>query len=225
MKKMIYHGSDKIIEKPVWGFGKTYNDYGLGFYCTQNLDMAKEWSVNYNRDGYVNCYEVDFSDLQILNLNGNEYGILHWLTVLLENREFDVSSILANEAKTYLLQQFAVDYHKADVIIGYRADDSYFSFAQDFLNGTISYRQLAEAMHLGKLGWQVVLKSSAAFEKIRFLEAIPVSAKEWFVRREMRDKNARREYLDVAKNHRLKDDIYITKILDEEMKADDLRLR
>lgn len=46
MKKILYHGSEKIIEKPVYGFGKAYNDYGLGFYCTEELDMAKEWGVS-----------------------------------------------------------------------------------------------------------------------------------------------------------------------------------
>ena len=44
--------------------------------------------------------------------------------------------------------------------IGYRADDSYFSFASDFINGAISYRQLCNAMCLGKLGQQFVLKSN-----------------------------------------------------------------
>ncbi len=43
MVRKIYHGSKDIIEKPVFGYGKTYNDYGLGFYCTDSLDMAKEW--------------------------------------------------------------------------------------------------------------------------------------------------------------------------------------
>ena len=39
--KMIYHGSDHIIEHPEFGYGKTYNDYGTGFYCTENPNMAK----------------------------------------------------------------------------------------------------------------------------------------------------------------------------------------
>ena len=83
---------------------------------------------------------------------------------MLENREFDVPSGLALEAKEYLLSNFKVDYENYDAIIGYRADDSYFSFAQDFINGTISYRQLNSAMHLGKLGLQFVLKSNPAFK-------------------------------------------------------------
>ena len=45
MKKDLYHGSEKILKRPVFGFGKTENDYGCGFYCTEIEDMAKEWST------------------------------------------------------------------------------------------------------------------------------------------------------------------------------------
>lgn len=45
MEKIIYHRSDHIIERPKFGYGKTYNDYGVGFYCTENSSMAKEWGV------------------------------------------------------------------------------------------------------------------------------------------------------------------------------------
>ena len=55
----------------------------------------------------------------------------------------------------HLSQEFAIDYHSYDIIKGYRADDSYFSFAQDFLNGTISVSQLSDAMKLGDLGVSV----------------------------------------------------------------------
>lgn len=43
-KLIIYHGSPEIIEKPVFGKGKPYNDYGMGFYCTEHLELAKEWA-------------------------------------------------------------------------------------------------------------------------------------------------------------------------------------
>ncbi len=156
MIKELYHGSTNIIEKPLFGYGKAYNDYGLGFYCTESLEMAKEWGVGKDQDGYANCYEIECGGLRILELNAPEYCILHWLTVLLQNREFDVPSGLALEAKEYLLANFSVDHESYDAIIGYRADDSYFSFAQDFINGTISYRQLNNAMYLDKLGQQFV---------------------------------------------------------------------
>ena len=223
--KIIYHGSKDIIEKPKFGKGKPYNDYGLGFYCTENLALAKEWAVDIGRDGYANIYEIDDSRLSVLNLNDEQYTILHWLAILLENRHFDSPSSLSHEAKEYILNNFSVDYKSYDVIIGYRADDSYFSFAQDFLNGTISYRQLNNAMHLGNLGQQFVLKSKKAFDLISFIGYENASFNEWYSRKENRDKAARRDYFDTEKNKRLRGDIYITQIIDEEMNSNDSRLR
>lgn len=224
MVKKLYHGSCDIIEKPKYGYGKRYNDYGLGFYCTDSLEMAKEWGVSSEKNGYANCYELEYEGLTLLNLNGPEYCILHWLAVLLENREFDVPSGLALEAKEYILENFAVNYKNYDVMIGYRADDSYFSFAQDFINGTISYRQLNNAMHLGKLGQQIVLKSKQAFEQIQFVGYEVAESGEWYARKMNRDKSARRQYFSVERNRRQRGDIYITNILDEELKPDDPRL-
>lgn len=224
MLKKIYHGSEKIIQKPQYGFGKKYNDYGLGFYCTEHIDMAKEWGVSLDKNGYANCYELECDGLKILDLLDGKYCILHWLAILLENRKFDIPSALALDAKEYLLKNFSVDYDKYDVIIGYRADDSYFSFAQDFLNGTISYRQLNRAMYLGKLGQQFVLKSKEAFEHIQYLGHELAESNEWYAKKMLRDRDARREYLDVERNKRERGDIYIVQIMDGEMKADDLRI-
>ena len=225
MIRQLSHGSPSIIEKPQFGYGKVYNDYGLGFYCTDSLEMAKEWGVAQNRNGYANRYELDCEGLKILDLNGPSFNILHWLAVLLENREFDVPSGLALEAKEYILNTFRVDYQSQDAIIGYRADDSYFSFAQDFINGTISYRQLNNAMHLGKLGQQFVLKSKQAFDRIQFLGYEVADHDEWYAKKMLRDRSARREYFSVERNKRQRGDLYITQILDEEMKPDDERLR
>ena len=111
MIKKLYHGSDHIIEHPVFGAGKTYNDYGLGFYCTDTLEMAKEWGVSRDKSGYANCYELETDGLSILDLNDDSYCILHWLTILLKNREFDIPSSLALEAKEYLLKSVEEDYY------------------------------------------------------------------------------------------------------------------
>lgn len=225
MKKKLYHGSSNIIEKPIFGYGKVYNDYGIGFYCTDVPEMAKEWGVGKDRDGYCNCYELELDGLQILDLNANEYCILNWLAVLLQNREFDIPSGLALESKEYLLSHFNVAYETYDMIIGYRADDSYFSFAQDFINGTISYRQLNNAMHLGKLGQQYVLKSKKAFERIKFIRSEIADSKEWYAKKMIRDKTARREYFDEERTRRQRGDLYIMQIMDEEMMQGDSRLR
>ena len=49
----LYHGSIKIVSNPQFGIGKETNDYGRGFYCTQQIELAKEWSCQTIQDGYV----------------------------------------------------------------------------------------------------------------------------------------------------------------------------
>ncbi len=221
----LYHGSDHIVEAPTYGFGKPYNDYGLGFYCTQHPDMAGEWAVGFDHDGFVNEYDFDTNGLKIVDLDAPEFTTLHWLAVLLANRWFDVRAPIANEAREYLLANFSVDLSKADVVEGYRADDSYFTFAQDFINGTISYRQLGNAMRLGELGRQVVVKSERAFSRLQFLDAQEAPRSVWLPRRERRDREAREQYFDHERNARKKGDLFITQIIDEEMGPNDDRLR
>ena len=94
----IYHGSVDVIEHPVFGAGKLYNDYGRGFYCTEHVELAKEWACSTGRDGYANHYQLDMTGLSVLNLNGPEYNILNWLTVLLENRKFNVADGMPQRA-------------------------------------------------------------------------------------------------------------------------------
>jgi len=225
MIRKLYHGSSHIIQTPTFGYGKSYNDYGLGFYCTDSLEMAKEWGASLHKNGYANCYELECDGLRILHLNDPAFCILHWLAVLLKNREFDVPSGLALEAKEYILANFSVDHESFDAIIGYRADDSYFSFAQDFINGTISYRQLNNAMHLGKLGEQFVLKSKEAFDRISFIGYEVAESREWYSRKMLRDQAARREYFSVERSRRQRGDLYIMQIIDEGMQSNDPRLR
>jgi len=70
-----------------------------------------------------------------------------------------------------------------------------------------------------------VLKSKKSFEKIRFIGYEVAESKEWFSKKELRDKSARREYFDVERNKRQRGDIYITQIMDEEVRENDARLR
>ena len=223
MKKDLYHGSALILKKPIFGFGKTENDYGRGFYCTEIEDMAKEWSTGEDHDGFANHYVLETDGLSVFDFNSPEMTILHWLAVLLKNRTFPITSSLAQEAKDYLIKSFLIDSAECDVMYGYRADDSYFSFAQDFLNGTISLEKLNEAMHLGKYGMQYVLKSKRAFDRLEFVDAVPALRHPWFVRKTARDETANRIYLDSRKK-RIAGQLYITEILDKTIGPKDERL-
>lgn len=221
----IYHGSENIIEKPIFGAGKPYNDYGLGFYCTEDIALASEWAVDSSRDGFVNCYSINLNGLNVIDLNSGEYTILHWLCILINNRRFDLDTPLLKEAFHFLNENYYVDTKDADVIKGYRADDSYFAFAQDFLGGQISLSQLSVALKLGKLGKQIMIKSERAFDRLEFIEFIPVRAEEWYAKKKTRDDKARLEYRKMNRRDYVPGELYMTRILDEGVKPDDPRLQ
>ena len=221
---ILYHGSPEIVRKPEYGKGKPYNDYGRGFYCTENLDLAREWACGENTDGFVNRYEIDPAELEILRLSSGDYTILHWLALLMKSRRIRISGPIMRQGMEWLTAHFLPEIDRFDAIIGYRADDSYFSFARAFVNNEISLRQLSYAMKLGELGEQFVLKSEKAFSAIRFISSEEVSNATYFPRRKQRDDAARaafREELD-------RDDLnglFIRDIIRERILPDDPRLR
>lgn len=224
MSKILYHGSENIIEKPEFGKGARNNDYGKGFYCTENIELAKEWACAKQNNGYANIYEFDMAGLEVLNLNSSEYNILNWLAILADNRTYWQNGSIAEQAKKYIKDNFLPDISGYDVIIGYRADDSYFSFAQDFVAGVISLQKLSEAMRLGKLGEQIVLKSQKAFEQIKFIGYEDVDAGEYFNKKREREREARQEYRRSKTVTANVNDLFILDIMREEIKNGDARL-
>ena len=221
-KITLFHGSEKIVETPVFGEGKKNNDFGLGFYCTESESLAKEWAVSSLRDGFSNRYTLDTEYLNILNLNSSEYTILNWIAVLVEHRLFSIKTPVAHRAKRYLIDNFGINTNAYDLVTGYRADDSYFDYAESFLNNGISVEQLARAMRLGKLGEQVVLKSKFAFSRIQF-EGFDVAEKEeFYVLRKARDDEANQHYFGMLEEE--SDGLYIQDIIRGGITNDDPRI-
>lgn len=221
----IYHGSVVPCPKPIYGHGKKYNDYGQGFYCTENIELAKEWACANGSDGYANKYLLNTEGLSVLYLNHRDYHILNWLSILLDNRTFNISKGIASRAKEYLLREFLPDYKNYDIIIGYRADDSYFSYASDFVNNTLSLENLRSAMKLGKLGEQVVIISEKAFNALTFVESIPASGQEYHKKYATRDTTAREDYKNLRDNSLAEEGIYVMDIIRGKWQNDDTRLQ
>lgn len=186
--------------------------------------MAAEWACKTPAGGYVNRYELDAEGFDILRLTDPSFHILNWLAVLLENRIFPLANPLPREARQYILETFLPDYKNRDVIIGYRADDSYFSFARAFLNNTISLSQLSSAMRLGRLGEQVVIRSREAFSRIAYSGSEFVQGTIWYPRRIARDTAARDAFRDLSAGVKASDAVYMLDILRENWRNDDERL-
>ena len=218
----IFHGSEQVVEVPTFGLGRQNNDFGLGFYCTESEDLAKEWAVSSLRNGFANRYTLDTEYLNVLNLNSPNYTILNWIAVLVEHRLFSIKTPVARRAKRYLIDNFGVNVNAYDLITGYRADDSYFDYAESFLNNGISVEQLAKAMRLGKLGEQIVLKSKFSFDRIQY-EGFDIAEKEkYYVLRKSRDDEANQLYLDILEED--DDGLYIQDIMRGGIRNDDPRI-
>ena len=218
----IYHGSEQIVEVPTFGLGRKNNDFGLGFYCTESEKLAKEWAVSSIRSGFSNRYTLDTEYLNNLNLNSPDYTILNWIAVLVEHRLFSIKTPVARRAKRYLIDNFGVNVNAFDLITGYRADDSYFDYAESFLNNGISVEQLARAMRLGKLGEQIVIKSKFAFSLLKY-EGFDIAEKEkYYVLRKARDDEANQTYLEMLEEEG--DGLYIQDIMRGGITNDDPRI-
>lgn len=225
-KIIIYHGSKYIIEKPTLKGGKETNDYGYGFYCTKELELAKEWACPDNNDGYANEYLLDLSNLVVLDLTDKKYNILNWIALLLQYRIPANMNINDKQIKDYLIKNFSIDLSNVDVIIGYRADDSYFSFARDFVRNSITLSQLSQAMELGKLGLQVVLHSEKAFKQITYIKSHIANNEQYYTKRIARDLKAREDYINTTKKQQIRnDDLFVMDIIRQEVKNDDPRIQ
>ena len=225
MNKLIYHGSEHIIMNPEYGYGSLANDYGLGFYCTESIELAKEWACIRDMDGFANYYSLDMDGLTVCNLNEEPYHILNWLAVLTKHRTYWQKASIAEEAKRFLQENFYVDVAKFDVVVGYRADDSYFSFAQDFVMGTISLEKLSRAMRLGNLGEQIVLKSQKAFTHLAYQGNEAAFAQIYYTKKAERDLKARQDYTMDKKEPNILDEIYMIDILRGRVDINDLCIR
>lgn len=222
----LFHGSEQIVEVPDIALGKPHNDYGRGFYCTNAEEMAKEWACKNGADGFVNRYLISDDDLTVLDLSDGNHTVLNWIAILLKNRVLSLTSSVAVDAREYIIEHFAPETSNYDLICGYRADDSYFRYAESFVDNALSLRSLNRALQLGKLGLQTALISPKAFSQITFVDAMSVDKDIYYPKFVARDKRARITYKEqIAKSKSYRNDIFVMDILREEMSNDDPRIQ
>ncbi len=215
------------IPKPLLSKGKENNDYGRGFYCTEDMEMAREWACRGKAPpGFMNVYELEMEGLAVLDLSAPEYSVLNWMAVLLANRTFDLDTDIGLEVREYLIANFMPPIREADVVIGYRADDSYFSYADSFVNNALSLRRLNEALHLGRLGLQTALRSERAFGNLSYVGAETVAWNEYHARHVARDDAARAEWRNAVRSAvSAADDIYAVDVIRRGLRHGDKSLQ
>ena len=222
----LLHGTDHIIERPDISIGNPHNDYGKGFYCTRLDEMAREWACKKNTDGFVNIYSFDMDGLKVLNLLDGKHSVLNWIALLLKYRTFKLDSEIAIDARNYMIEHYAADLAAYDVVIGYRADDSYFQYAQSFVSNALPLRSLNRALKLGSLGEQIAVISANGFARLSFIDAYGVDKTVYFPKFLDRDEKAIEVYRkEIRDNKSYRDDLFVMDILREEMSGDDPRIQ
>ena len=200
---VIYHGSETIIKKPEFNKENKNADYGNAFYCTDDCNAALEWGSKKSGNGFANKYYFDARGLNVLDLT--KVDVLNWAAILLHHRDIDpaFASDHARELE-YLEKHYYIDVRKYDVVIGYRADDSFFTFPLMFVESRIRVIKLEEIYNLGFLGKQIAIISEKAFNRLKYIESIesqPIHREKY--KNRINDANVR--FKEIANEERWKD--------------------
>ena len=173
-KITLFHGTSKKIVVPTYGLGEKKHDYGMGFYLTGNIDLAKEWAVCKPNvtNGWVHQYELDTDDLKILNFQ--EKDVLSWIAELMKHRDAADSKRYRMLSKRFI-DKYGIDTSGYDVIKGSRANASYFYIAKEFVRDNIDMDILEELLSLGGLGIQYCIKSERAYAQLHEIEEDMIS--------------------------------------------------
>ena len=208
----LFHGSDKEITKPIYGYGRVDCDYGSGFYMCADKNAAKMWASDNDNGGYINEYSINIKSLNVLFLNNltNE-DILKWIALLCFNRIDEQTRNNNKDEIDFLVKNYLPSLEDYDLVIGYRADDSYYQYTRAFLSNELPIELLKEAMELGKLGLQYVLISKKAFDSITFINSEKVNKSNEY---KLLEEKANQEYDEIIRKRKI-NDTYLRDIIRE----------
>lgn len=156
----LYHISDRILEKPIVSGSEQTNDYGRGFYCTTDEEIIQYKNPN---SKVINKYNTDISNLAILDLT--ELDIIYWITLITNYRSINVNSKYLNRLK----QNYMIDLNKYDCVSGWRCDGTISTIINNFFQENITSDAIYEAIKIGLIQPEFVLKSQYAFDNTKFI--------------------------------------------------------
>lgn len=125
--KLLYHGTNLIIEEPKLSFSRVDIDFGIGFYLSEDITLEKDWAdKRVKRDSglrIINVYsspeDLIFNpDLIVKVFNGYSE---EWFDFVIENRECIYQG------------------PKYDLVVGNMADNFVYDVIDSYLNGDYDY--------------------------------------------------------------------------------------
>ena len=200
-KITLYHGSPNETLVPTYGKGEEKHDYGRGFYLTPDIELAREWAVCNDTEGYLYQVDLDVTDLDILDFD--QYDPKAWIAELMSHRDAD-SSVRYRRFAPVFVEKYRIDTSPYDVIKGWRADSSYFLIAKRFVRDELDASLLSDALRLGDLGQQYCIKSEKAFKLIhrKYQPIEKIDQQVYLARYNERDLNSRKSLLELIESDR-----------------------
>lgn len=116
-RKLLYHGSGLVVERPVMREVRYFKDFGYGFYTTCMQNQANKWANRFKQPT-VSIYSLDTLYSTKLNNKVFEDMTEDWL-------DFIVFCRTGGK-------------HNYDTVEGPMADDTIFNFVNDFISKKIS---------------------------------------------------------------------------------------
>ncbi|MBQ7583329.1 MAG: DUF3990 domain-containing protein [Lachnospiraceae bacterium] len=193
----LYHGSKKIVSMPVCDQKNVLSDFGEGFYAAESEELAREWAAADENGGFLNIYELDTEGLKVIDLCSGGHELQEWLAVISAHRVMPLSTSKEASKKAALIKDHLPDLKDADIIKGYRADDSTFSLCRECLKGSITLQKLQSAIKQGTLGEQVLIKTEKALKKLEYIDSDTVDGSIYYPKRMIRDLNVKRSLADL----------------------------
>ena len=155
--KILYHGSNMKVDKPMLLKGQRALDFGAGFYLTSSYEQAMKWAKTVTRrrgngQAIVNIYDLDelrLATLHVLRFNTADGD---WLDCVVTTRRG---------------QAVVGDY---DVVIGPVANDSTLPVIDDYMSGNYTKEEAVRRLLPQNLTDQYAFKSTEALAALTYKE-------------------------------------------------------
>ena len=150
--RILYHGSQEIVEFPEIRIPRYHKDFYYGFYCTIYPAQAIRWATRYNDVGYLNEYEYTPGD----------------------SLKVKIFSEMTEEWLDFIVACRMGKSHDYDIVEGPMADDTIFNYVQNFVDGKISREAFWALAKFKKPTHQISFHTARALATIKFLKGSEV---------------------------------------------------
>lgn len=151
--KILYHGSQNVVEAPEIRISKFNKDFYFGFYCTSMQKQARKWATRFGK-GYINEYKYTENP----------------------NLRIKIFPEMSDEWLDFIAVCRAGVPHDYDIVEGPMADDQVYNYVGDFLAGNISREAFWALAKFKNPTHQISFHTARALTTLKFVDVQEVSS-------------------------------------------------